>query len=498
MQLTQFEKAKEIIHSLNIKTVKQYYEAFKNKQIPKGIPRNPNREYGEQWTNWGDFLGTNTIAAQDKQFVTYEECQKYLLAQDIDSKEKFEKWRKNNRPQNIPVRPDKTYKTQWISWGEFFKTGRIADIEKHKNFYTYEQSREYLKQFNFKNEIEFYDWAKTKEKPDFIPSSPRNTYGKKFISMGDFLSTYNYYTKNFLTYQECKEFVQKFQFNTQQDFFNWVSINKMNSNFLIPFHPDQIYKQEFEGWPEFIGYQRKVSVGEKIISSILVSNNIQHNMQYTFDDCKDNRPLPFDVAVFSDNKLQGLIEYQGVQHFVPINYYGGEKALKQTQKRDQIKRKYCIKNNIPLLILSYKDDLELCLEYFMEEIGLPVKLDIERKPALNKNFLSYEKAKEVIQELRLNSYKEFKACIRPQGIPAEPEKQYKHNGWVSWGDFLGHGKISVNKRNFVSYDECKLWAKSLGIKTSTQWDEIDKPINIPKGPDYYYKQEWKGWKEFFS
>jgi len=161
MIYTNFEIAREQVRNLKIKTVKEYYEMFKNKQIPAGIPRNPNRDYSE-FKGWPDFLGNNNIAAKDKIFYTYEECQSYLLNQGVDSKEKFEKWRKTKINDFVPSRPDVVYKKKWKSWGEFFKTGRVSDLEKHNSFLSYNDAKEFLKKFSFNNENEFYEWAKTK------------------------------------------------------------------------------------------------------------------------------------------------------------------------------------------------------------------------------------------------------------------------------------------------------------------------------------------------
>ena len=35
------------------------------------------------------------------------------------------------------------------------------------------------------------------------------------------------------------------------------------------------------------------------------------------------------------------IEFDGIQHFKPIEYWGGIEKLKTTQKHDKIKNRYC-------------------------------------------------------------------------------------------------------------------------------------------------------------
>jgi len=47
--------------------------------------------------------------------------------------------------------------------------------------------------------------------------------------------------------------------------------------------------------------------------------------------------------------LNCAVEYQGQQHDQPIDFFGGEKAFKQNQRRDKIKREKAIANNVTLI-----------------------------------------------------------------------------------------------------------------------------------------------------
>jgi hypothetical protein len=60
----------------------------------------------------------------------------------------------------------------------------------------------------------------------------------------------------------------------------------------------------------------KESLGERKIAEILTNNNIQYAPQYKIKECKSIQTLPFDFAIFIDNKLVGLIEYQGDIHYI--------------------------------------------------------------------------------------------------------------------------------------------------------------------------------------
>lgn len=49
------------------------------------------------------------------------------------------------------------------------------------------------------------------------------------------------------------------------------------------------------------------------------------------------------------------IECNGEQHYIPIDYFGGEDTFKRQQENDDIKQKFCSENNIKLIVIPYTD-----------------------------------------------------------------------------------------------------------------------------------------------
>jgi len=95
------------------------------------------------------------------------------------------------------------------------------------------------------------------------------------------------------------------------------------------------------------------SSGEECIKNLLENLHINYIQQYTFDDCKYVYVLRFDFAIINNDKLLGLIEYDGKQHFEQIEFFGGEEGFHKTKKRDEAKNVYCKLHDIPLLRLPY-------------------------------------------------------------------------------------------------------------------------------------------------
>lgn len=93
------------------------------------------------------------------------------------------------------------------------------------------------------------------------------------------------------------------------------------------------------------------SHGERKIIDILKSNNIQYITEFTFEDLKLNgKKLRFDFYL---PEYSVLIEYDGRQHYIDENNWGAVNGLESIKERDNIKNKYCIKNNLTLIRIPY-------------------------------------------------------------------------------------------------------------------------------------------------
>lgn len=115
-----------------------------------------------------------------------------------------------------------------------------------------------------------------------------------------------------------------------------------------------------------------MSHGERKIKEFLLSNNIKHDQQYRIKECKHKQPLPFDFAIWINDKLS-LIEYNGEQHYtVDRRRYGSKDNLVLIQTRDKLKKDYCEQNNIPLLVIPYikLNQIEEILDEFIKTQGI--------------------------------------------------------------------------------------------------------------------------------
>lgn len=106
------------------------------------------------------------------------------------------------------------------------------------------------------------------------------------------------------------------------------------------------------------------SRGESIIAHYLDKSAICYQTQKRFKDCKKKSYLPFDFYI---SKWNVCIEYQGEQHYRPVEAFGGESSFRECQENDEIKRSYCRKTGIKLIEIAYWEDIREKLAPLLQE-----------------------------------------------------------------------------------------------------------------------------------
>ena len=64
--------------------------------------------------------------------------------------------------------------------------------------------------------------------------------------------------------------------------------------------------------------------------------------------------MSYDVFI---SGLNVAIEYQGKQHFEPVDFFGGDKAFEDLLARDKLKAKLSAENGIKLVYINYWEDI---------------------------------------------------------------------------------------------------------------------------------------------
>jgi len=115
------------------------------------------------------------------------------------------------------------------------------------------------------------------------------------------------------------------------------------------------------------------SRGEKLVSLILQDLGIPFSRQAKFKDCTNLktgrycRKLPFDFYLPTFNSV---IEFDGIQHYREVGFWGGNKSLQTQQTRDQIKNQYCKDKGIKMIRIPYTMDKENIPSFIKDKLGI--------------------------------------------------------------------------------------------------------------------------------
>ena len=84
---------------------------------------------------------------------------------------------------------------------------------------------------------------------------------------------------------------------------------------------------------------------------------------------------------------------------------------------------------------------------------------------------------------------------KPDDIPVHPRQTYSDKGWKSYADWLGIRNRAPNSRNFRPFEKARSYARSLQLKSWSEWRQFCKsgklPDDIPTSPYRNYRDE--GW-----
>ena len=94
------------------------------------------------------------------------------------------------------------------------------------------------------------------------------------------------------------------------------------------------------------------SRGEAMVERVLISLGIDYIPQFKFGNLVDKSRLSYDFYLPKHNVL---IEYQGIQHYKPIQIFGGETSYAKQKVHDRLKKEYAEENNFKLLEIKYTE-----------------------------------------------------------------------------------------------------------------------------------------------
>lgn len=264
-----------------------------------------------------------------------------------------------------------------------------------------------------------------------------------------------------LAFEEARTFVRNVGLKNAREWKLWSKgqlPGKENRPSFIPSNPDVVYKRM--GWLGWSDWIKEV-----------------YEVQY----------LPFDEA----REFVRALELKNNQEWV--KYYQGK--ISNLQKP----------NNIPWNPQKI---------YESKWLGIKDWLGIQWR--------DFEDAREFVRNLGLSGQIEWRDYCqgnltgyepKPKDIPTDPIRVYEDVQWIDMADWLGtqrkrKGNNESIEDTWMPYLDAKTFVHSLKLNGYTEWREYieeklldlpKKPVDIPKSPQYVYKNDgWTNWHDWIG
>ncbi|AOW11012.1 integrase repeat-containing protein [Flavobacterium gilvum] len=175
-----FEEAKIFVKTLNLKSEKEWREFRKSGLKPENIPSSPEKVYKNAgWNGFADWLGYNlSIIGSD--FLSFEDAKNFVKTLNLKSVSEWKELKKSGlKPENIPASPENVYKNEgwngFEDWLGYEKVSRSVLID----CLDFEDAKLFVHQLNINSFREWRAYCKSGDKPNNIPSNPKEVYKNK-------------------------------------------------------------------------------------------------------------------------------------------------------------------------------------------------------------------------------------------------------------------------------------------------------------------------------
>lgn len=311
-----------------------------------------------------------SVERDRNKFIKYEDLKKYVREKGIKTKEEYILHVSKNYLVNdlsIPYNPYTFYSKEiWEGWSIFLRD-EIYKKKYNGTYYSYHECKEIVKEYNFLSKNDYFKRIREIIKFDIrIPYDPRSVYKEEWEGWVHFLDTDNSVDQieELVDFEVAREYSRSLNLKFQKQ---WYKIRFRDLPKGMTKKPERLYKDKgWIDWNDFLGIDKKtkMSYGEVLIADFFDKNNIKYIYNKSLKDCISSSKLRFDFYLPDFNVC---IEFDGVQHFMPVDMYGGDKEFEKLKIRDEIKNKWCEVNSVELIRFNYlqqKEDIYEQLEKF--------------------------------------------------------------------------------------------------------------------------------------
>jgi superfamily II DNA or RNA helicase len=382
------------------------------------------------------------------------------------------------------------------------------------NWRSFEEARDFVRSLKLANQKEWFDWKKTQAKPLDIPADPYKVYKDKgWMGMGDWLGTERIANQNrvYRSFEEARAFARNLQLNSGKEWLSWAKAGKIPDD--IPTNPLQYYSKHGKStsWGDWLGTGR-VANQKRMHRSFEEARIFVHTLQLSdiekWKDWAKTEARPEDIPS-TPNEVYASKGWTDWGDWLGTGRVAASKRTYRSFKEARaFVHKFGLNGKVEWIqwakTKAKPHDIPANPERFYKKTGEWISLDdwlgTGKISSRNRVYRTFEEAREYVHQLQLNDKCEYskwsKTEARPQNIPASPVSVYQKSGdWISWGNWLGTGRVANQNLVYRQFEEARMFVRSLQLKNRQEWQAWAKteakPDDIPAFPEAVYKDS--GW-----
>ena len=493
-----FEEARAFVQKLKLKSIAEWRAYCRSGKKPKDIPAGPESVYADSgWAGFPDWLGSGRLRGGRDGWRPFEEAREFVRGLGFTSQAEWRDYcRSEKKPNDIPSAPWDVYAgAGWESLIDWLGDGRRVS-----GWRSFEDARSFARSLGFKNYKKWFAYCKSEKKPDDIPAAADRIYADAgWVSWSDWIGTSNR-RGGWRSFKEARAFVHKLKLkNVTRDWRAYCKSGKKPDD--IPTNPPAVYADAgWAGWGDWLGNGerrrgaawRDFKDARTFVRALRLESGTEWLAYCKSGKKPDDIPTNPDT-VYADDGWTSVADWLGSKRRI-----GGWRSFKEARafarrlglKSNDEWRVYCKSKKKP-------DDIPSRPDVRYANAGWRGWNDWFGKPEM----LPFKKARAFVRTLGLKNSEEWatycKSEKKPPNIPNTPYQHYADKGWAGWSDWLG------NEHRWRSFNKARAFARSLGLKTGSEWWTYCKsgkaPKDIPLCPQSVYAEAgWAGWNDWLG
>lgn len=169
---------------------------------------------------------------------------------------------------------------------------RACTRRKNTPWLSFDQARAVVRAQQFKNITQWNKWCKSSDRPINIPACPKVTYKHQWNGWGDWLGN----CIEWLSFEAARDVVRTFGLRSYEDWVFFCNTQQRKPP-NVPFEPKKIYKDEWIGWADWLGYTSRSNGALPGMVYVLQHPSLPQNV------IKVGRSYRLDKRLYEHNRI---------------------------------------------------------------------------------------------------------------------------------------------------------------------------------------------------